>query len=87
MLCSFLEISNASCKIGQFIYKFTWISHIYAHRKEKIPDEPSTQVVDEAFDVLCGVKSLQQFSDHVQLPPDLRNVEFSQVDTSRWKIR
>ena len=49
----------------------------------RIPDEPSKQRVDEAFDVLCGFQSSEQFTD--QLPPDLRATDFTQVDTSRWK--
>ena len=52
---------------------------------KKIPDEPSTKAVDEAFDVLCGAKPLDQLSDQIRLPPNLKNVDFSQVDTTRWK--
>ena len=32
---------------------------------------PARQRVDEAFDVLCGLKTIEQFSD--KLPPDLIN--------------
>ena len=57
--------------------------HIFMSIARRIPDEPSKQRVDEAFDVLCGLQSSEQFTD--QLPPDLRATDFTQVDTSRWK--
>ena len=59
--------------------------HIFMHIVKKIPDEPSTKEVDEDFDVLCSAKPLDQFSDQIRLPPNLNNVDFSQVDTTRWK--
>ena len=36
-----------------------------------------------AFDVLCGSKSFEIFS--AQLPPDLKSLKASNVDTSNWK--
>ena len=48
---------------------------------KRIPDEPYKQSVDEAFDVLCGLRSIKQFVD--KLPPDLR-ANYTQVDTGRW---
>ena len=59
--------------------------HIFMHIVKKISDEPSTKEVDEDFDVLCSAKPLDQFSDQIRLPPNLKNVDFSQVDTTRWK--
>jgi len=47
---------------------------------KRIPDEPSTDVVMEAFDILHGQKPHSDFSK--ALPPDL--LCFS-VDTSNWK--
>ena len=55
------------------------------HIVKKISNEPSTKEVDEDFDVLCSAKPLDQFSDQTRLPPNLKNVDFSQVDTTRWK--
>ena len=49
----------------------------------KIPDEPSKEIVDQAFDVLCGSKSFTLFSS--QLPPDLKSVDVTAVNTNRWK--
>ena len=57
--------------------------HIFMSIARRIPEELSKQRVDEAFDVLCGLQSFEQFAD--QLLPDLRATDFSQVDTSRWK--
>ena len=48
---------------------------------KRIPDEPYKQSVDGAFDVLCGLWSVEHFAD--KLPPDLR-ANYTQVDTSRW---
>ena len=39
---------------------------------KKIPDEPSKQIVDTAFSVLCGLESFEIFKD--QLLSDLRNL-------------
>jgi len=50
---------------------------------KKIPDEPSKEVVDQAFNVLCGSESFTVFS--LQLPPDLQSMDTTVVDTSRWK--
>ena len=55
--------------------------HIFMTIAKRIPDEPCKQSVDEAFDVLCGLRSVEHFAD--KLPPDLR-ANYTQVDTSRW---
>jgi len=52
---------------------------------KRIPDEPSQQVVDRAFSVLCRLETFQIFRD--KLPPDLRKYDDTQVDTSRWKAK
>jgi len=39
--------------------------------------------VQEAFDVLSGVKSFETFSEN--LPSDLSSLTSSQVDTNNWK--
>ena len=44
---------------------------------------PSKEVVDQAFDVLCGSKSFTLFSS--QLPTDLKLVDIAAVSNSRWK--
>ena len=50
---------------------------------KRIPDEPSQQVFDTAFSVLCGLETFQIFRD--KLPPDLRKYDDTQVVTSWWK--
>ena len=57
--------------------------HIFMSIARRIPDEPSKERVDEAFDALCGLESFDKFKE--QLPPDIRATDFTQVDTSRWK--
>ena len=54
--------------------------HIFMSIVKKIPDERSPETVINAFDVFCG---FQIFS--AQLPPDLKSLKASNVDTSRWK--
>lgn len=49
----------------------------------RIPDEPSKQIVDTAFNVLCGLESFETFKD--KLPPDLRKFDTTQIDTTKWK--
>ena len=56
--------------------------HIFMSIAKRVLDEPCKQRVDEAFDVLCGLKTIEQFSD--KLSPDLRVTDYTQVDTSRW---
>jgi len=50
---------------------------------KRIPDEPSKDIVQEALDILSGVKSFESFSEY--FPPDLSCLTSSQVDTSNWK--
>ena len=57
--------------------------HIFMSIAKKIPDERSSETVMNAFDVLCGSKSFEIFS--AQLPPDLKSLKASNVDTSKWK--
>jgi len=56
---------------------------IFMSIAKRIPDEDNKKNVDEAFDVLCGLRSFKQFAVH--LPPDLRTIDSTQVDTSRWR--
>lgn len=50
---------------------------------KRIPDEPSPEIVQKAFDVLCGTKSFEAFS--CNLPPNLSKLKSSKVDTTLWK--
>jgi len=47
------------------------------------PDEPSKDVVQDAFEVICGAKSFETFSSY--LPPNLSSISADQVDTHNWK--
>ena len=47
---------------------------------KRIPDEPSRDIVIEAFDVLSGQKSFASFSKY--LPPDLSLLKSCEVDTT-----
>ena len=51
----------------------------------KIPNEASKEIVDQAFDVLCGSKSFTLFSS--QLPPDLKSVDVTAVNTRDGMIQ
>ena len=55
--------------------------HIFMTIAKRIPDEPCKQSVDEAFDVLYGLRSVEHIAG--ELLPDLR-ANYTQVDTSRW---
>jgi len=55
--------------------------NIFMSIVKRIPDEPTQQIFDTAFNVLCGLESFQIFRD--KLPPDLRKYDDTQVDTSR----
>ena len=57
--------------------------HLFMTIAKQIPDEPSKDIVQEAFDVLSGVKSFETFSEN--LPPDISSLNSSQVDTDNWK--
>ena len=46
---------------------------IFMSVARRIPDENNKQTVDEAFDVLCGMRPFKHFS--AQLPPDLRTID------------
>ena len=48
-----------------------------------IPDEPSMSIVQDAFDVLSGIKSFELFSEN--LPPNLSSLISSEADTHIWK--
>ena len=50
---------------------------------KRIPDEPSKQIVDTAFNVLCCLESFEIFRD--QLSPDLRKFDTTQIATTKWK--
>lgn len=43
--------------------------HIFMSIAKQIPDEPSPEIVQKAFDGLCGAKSFEAFSCNV--PPNL----------------
>ena len=57
--------------------------HIFMSIVKCIPDEPSRDVVQDAFEVLCGAKSFKTFSRY--LPPNLSSMSTDQVDTHNWK--
>ena len=57
--------------------------HIFMSIAKRIPDEPSSENVQKAFDVLCGAKSFETFS--CNLPPNLSTLKSSEVDTTLWK--
>ena len=57
--------------------------HIFMSIAKRIPDERSQQTVTDAFDVLCVIKSFEMFSSH--LPPNLKLLKGSDVDTIQWK--
>ena len=48
-----------------------------------IPDEPSQNVVLDAFDVLSGQKPFTSLTSY--LPTDLMRLTASDIDTSNWK--
>ena len=50
---------------------------------KRIPDEPSRDVVMEAFDILSGQKSFASFSKY--LPSDLSSLRSCEIDTTNWK--
>ena len=52
------------------------------HIARRIPDESSKDIVQNEFDVLCGMKSLDTISSH--LLQDLYS-EFDDWDTKNWK--
>ena len=56
--------------------------HIFMYIARRIPDESSKDIVQDEFDVLCGMKSLDTISLH--LPQDLYS-EFDDRDTRTWK--
>ncbi|MCY3928218.1 MAG: hypothetical protein OXG81_08075, partial [Acidobacteria bacterium] len=57
--------------------------HIFMSIAKRIPDERSQKTVTDAFDVLCGTKSFEIFSSY--LPPNLKSLKASDVDTTQWK--
>ena len=57
--------------------------HIFMSIAKRIPDEPSPENVQKAFDVLCGAKSFETFS--CNLPPNLSTLKSSEVHTTLWK--
>ena len=57
--------------------------HIFMSVVKRIPDEPSKDVVQDAFEVLCGAKSFEILSRY--LPPNLSSMSADQVDTHNWK--
>ena len=57
--------------------------HFFMSVAKRIPDKRSQQTVTDAFDVLCGIKSFEMFSSH--LPPNLKLLKASDVDTTQWK--
>ena len=56
--------------------------HIFMHIARRIPDKSSKDIVQNEFDVLCGMKSLDNISSHLLL--DLYS-EFDDWDTKNWK--
>ena len=55
--------------------------HIFMHIARRIPDESSKDIVQDEFDVLCGLKSLNTIASH--LPQDL----YSEFDdrANNWR--
>jgi len=79
--CS-VHFLRSACRVAKLVNMSSTSPgyHIFMSIARRIPDEGNKQSVNEAFDVLCGLRSYKQFA--VQFPPDLRNTE---VDTSRWR--
>ena len=53
------------------------IYHILMSFARRIPDEPSKERVDEAFDALRGFQSFDNCTE--QLPLDIRATDFTQI--------
>ena len=82
--CSIHFIHSAMC-VAKLVNSST-ISpgyHIFMSIVKCIPDEPSRDMVQDAFEVLCSTKSFEIFSRH--LPPNLVSMSADQVDTLNWK--
>jgi len=62
---------------------FSSAYHIFMSVVKRIPDEPSKDVVQDAFEVLCGKKHFETFSSY--LPPNLSSISADQVDTHNCK--
>ena len=56
--------------------------HIFMHVARRISDESSKDMVQNKFDILCGMKSLDTIASH--LLQDLHS-EFDDRDTKNWK--
>ena len=57
MLCTLHQIYNESGKGCEFFYNL----QIFKSIAKQIPDEPSPETVQKAFDILCGAKFLRPF--------------------------
>ena len=81
MLSAFSPINYVGGKISQFT-KLCRLPHFMSIAK-RIPDERSQKTVTDAFDVLCRTKSFEMLSSY--LPPNLKSLKASDVDTTQWK--
>ena len=57
--------------------------YIFMSIVKRIPDEPSKDVVQDAFEVLSGAKGFEVFCNY--LPPNLSSMSTDQVDTHNWR--
>ena len=77
--CSVHFIRSAMC-VAKLVNSSTFSPgyHIFMSTVKRIPDEPSKDVVQDAFEVLCGAKSFEILSRY--LPRSLSSMSADRVD-------